>query len=102
MRERVLRLNPSHDLAHFNLGVAEFEAGRPEEGLREMRRAIELAPEASHYALELARYNARAGDYRGAERWLDRASDLTPSGSPQRSQIEGLARQLEASRASTS
>jgi tetratricopeptide (TPR) repeat protein len=68
-------------VAHMNLGVALLDRHRPGEGLRELRRAVELAPHYGEAHLTLGTAFEKTGDYQSAIDELDEAIRLDPGAS---------------------
>lgn len=68
-------------VAHMNLGVALMDENRSTEGLSELRKAVELAPDYSDAHLTLGTALEKTGDYDGAIDELDKAIHLDPNSS---------------------
>ena len=74
----VIARSPRYWLAHYNLGVCEFEMGRPQQALEPLGRAAEIAPgePAVYVYIGLAQY--QLGHLAVAETALRRAIEFRP------------------------
>jgi tetratricopeptide (TPR) repeat protein len=68
--QKAVALNPTFAEAHYELGKAEVQAGRPEEAIPELTRSLELNPSLaqSHYQLGLV-YKKLGDQPRSAEQF---------------------------------
>ena len=73
----ILEADPDDALAHRRLGLVLTRMGRYDEGVRELERAISLAPSEPEYRQELADAYAASGDPDRAEAELEKAVSLT-------------------------
>jgi Flp pilus assembly protein TadD len=69
------------------LGWALTRAGKPREGLRWARRALELGSHDARFRLHAGMAAAGAGDSAGARRWLRMALDGRAALGPWRAQM---------------
>jgi tetratricopeptide (TPR) repeat protein len=76
--ETTLERNPSSWVAHLNLGTALDEAGRPEEGLPHLQRALELKPGSPEILNSLGNVLNRLRRSREALPWLEQAVRIQP------------------------
>jgi tetratricopeptide (TPR) repeat protein len=81
--ERAIRIDPSIGLAHLDLGILLGDAGRPDEGLRELKIAVNLNPDDENVHWRLARFYQATGRREEAKaefektKSLQKASDQT-------------------------
>ena len=76
--QRLLEIIPdSHDVRHLH-GLALFDLGRTEEGIRLMTEAIGRNPRAGHYYNNLGSRLVEQGDLDRAEELLTKGSTLSP------------------------
>ena len=68
--ERALALDPSHEIAAFNLGVALEDLGRTDDAVRAYQRAIALDPDNADAHYNLAGIYERRGEKQAALRHL--------------------------------
>ncbi len=66
-------------VAHMNLGIALLDRHRSDEGLRELKTAVELAPHYADARLALGTAFEKTGNYEAAIDELDEAIRLNPS-----------------------
>jgi tetratricopeptide (TPR) repeat protein len=76
---RVLRQNPHHGFAHYNLGHCRKRQGRYAEAEQAFRGAVRCKPEFADAATNLAELLARNGRDAEAVRWAGAALHLAPS-----------------------
>jgi tetratricopeptide (TPR) repeat protein len=76
--ETTLTRNPSSWVAHLNLGTALDDAGRPEESLPHLRRALELKPDFPETLNSLGNVLNRLGRPAEARPLLERAVQIQP------------------------
>lgn len=76
--ETTLERNPSSWTAHLNLGTALSEAGKPNEALPHLRRALELKPDFTEILNSLGNVLNRLGRPAEARPLLERAIQLQP------------------------
>ena len=74
----VLRADPSHAQAQFNLGILLLELGQIKESIRWLTEALSRQPKqpSTHYCLGMALY--RAGELAKARASLEQAMSLDP------------------------
>ena len=75
---RVLRLYPSHALAHLELGRLLWRKGLAGEAATYFRRALEFQPDSARICSSLGDALNQAGDLAGAQAALQRALELDP------------------------
>jgi len=73
--EKMAHDDPTNDMAHFSLGSAYLQAGRPADAAKSLERAIDINPEMSK-AYQLA------GEAMIKAGWEDRAAALLAKGYP--------------------
>jgi len=75
--EKAIRLNPSMELAHLDLGIVHADAGRQDEALREMQEAVRLAPNDVNVHWRMGRLLKALGRKDEAKAEFDKASSIT-------------------------
>jgi tetratricopeptide (TPR) repeat protein len=81
--EKAIRIDPSIELAHLDLGILDADAGRNHDALRELKIAEKLSPDDQNVHWRLARFYQAAGQKDAAKaefdktRSLQKASDQT-------------------------
>jgi tetratricopeptide (TPR) repeat protein len=81
--ERANRIDPNHVPGLVTLGNALIEAGRPDQGLGYLLRALPLRPEEPVLRYDLARAYLALGEYEAARKEYDALAKLEP----QRAQV---------------
>jgi tetratricopeptide (TPR) repeat protein len=76
--EHMIRLNPDHRVAHFNLGVKRAEEGRSEEAIQHYREALRIDPEFAEAHNNLGMILFRKGEKDAAIEAFRRAIELQP------------------------
>jgi choline-sulfatase len=97
--EQVLALAPGGSVAHHNYGSALLGMGRVEEGLRELRTAIEIEPAQPRFYLRLARHYSESGDHARAAEWLEAASPYLHPDDPMATMIRAFRERIALDRA---
>lgn len=80
--ERALALAPDNPAILDTVGVLQMAAGNHEQGLKNLRRAVELAPELGQLRLNLARAYLQLARTADAREELDIVLSKTPVGTP--------------------
>jgi tetratricopeptide (TPR) repeat protein len=81
--EKAIRIDPSIELAHLDLGMLFADAGRPDDALRELKLAVNLNPDDENVHWRLARFYQATGRREEARaefektKSLQKASDQT-------------------------
>jgi len=74
--EEAIRLAPDFADGHYNLGVARFMIGRPQEAVVQVRKAISLTPDDPQYHGFLSVVLSELGDREGARQAAEQAKRL--------------------------
>lgn len=74
--EKAIRINPSIELAHLDLGVLMSDAGRNDDALRELQVAARLAPNDTDVHWRLGRLYRKMGRMQEAKLEFNKASSL--------------------------
>lgn len=74
----LLRRNPGHFGSWINLGVLEYERGKPGEAVRCFTQAHGLRPEAPEASYNLGKALRASGDRRSAQKFLEMAYEANP------------------------
>jgi tetratricopeptide (TPR) repeat protein len=74
--EKAIRINPSIELAHLDLGVLMSDAGRNDDALRELQVAARLAPNDTDVHWRLGRLYRKMGRMQEAKLEFNKAGSL--------------------------
>ncbi len=88
--ESATRSCPASARAHTFLGIAQREAGRPDEAVAEQKKALAIAPAYADAHAELGLSLAMTGDGPGAERELKEALRLDPEDREARANLASI------------
>ena len=75
--EKAIRLSPEMELAHLDLGIVEADAGKNDAAVRELKLAIELAPNDIKAHYRLARLYQTMGRKQEASAEFEKTKTLT-------------------------
>jgi len=75
--EKAIRVDPTIELAHLDLGSIEADAGRSEDALHELQAAEKLTPNDVDVHWRLGRLYKAMGDQQNAKAELDKARSIT-------------------------
>jgi len=75
--EKAIRVDPTIELAHLDLGSIEADAGRSEDALHELQAAEKLTPDDVDVHWRLGRLYKAMGDQQNAKAELDKARSIT-------------------------
>jgi protein O-GlcNAc transferase len=76
---KAIALNPNDAAAHYHLGAALMMANQTDEGLAELKKATELAPNVFDYQFHLARAYETKGDLTNAATAYAQALKINPA-----------------------
>jgi len=90
--ETAVKLDPNHDRAWYNLGLARNAAGQIEPALEALHRAESTAPNDAHVPYASATILARAGRVEEAKAAAQRALTLQPDFAEAAQLLQSLSR----------
>lgn len=90
LAERALSLAPGNPAVLDTLGVLQVAGGQGEEGLANLRKAVEIAPDKPGLRTNLAKAYAQLGRKDEARKELDAALAQLPGDSPQRKAVQEI------------